>query len=79
MSSGAMFTAVTGTNALIQNSVVFTLPGLPVGFDPSTAISNVNFQYGTSLLDSNIQVPAPGALSLLAAAVLCSRRRLRRA
>jgi hypothetical protein len=71
--------AVTGTNALIQNSVVFTLPGLPVGFDPATAISNVNFQYGTSLLDSNIQVPAPGALSLLAAAALCSRRRSRRA
>src|SRR5262249_38071850 len=27
---------VTGDNALIQNSVVFHLSGLPAGFDPST-------------------------------------------
>lgn len=72
--------AVSGSNALIQNRVVFTIPGLPFGFDPSVAISNVNFQYGTSLLDSNIEVvPAPGVASLLAAAMLCVRRRSRRA
>lgn len=69
--------AVSGTNALIQNSVVFTLPGLPLGFDPAAMVSNVTFQYGTSLLDSNIQTPAPGALSLLAMALFCPRRRSR--
>ena len=70
--------AVTGTNALIQNSVVFTLPGLPLGFDPSALISNVTFQYGTSLLDTNIQTPAPGALSLMAISIFGLRRRSRR-
>jgi hypothetical protein len=34
---------------LIHNSVVFTLSGLPGGFDPSAQISNVRFQYGTGL------------------------------
>jgi hypothetical protein len=71
--------AVSGANALIQNSVVFTIPGLPFGFDPSLMISNVNFQYGTSLLDSNIQTPAPGAFSMLVLSALWSRRRARRA
>src|SRR5262249_35125939 len=33
--------AVTGSNPLIHNTVVFTLPGLPGGFDPSTSISNI--------------------------------------
>ena len=41
-------TPVTGTNALIQNSVTFTLGGLPVGFVPSdSTIGNVTFLYGT--------------------------------
>jgi hypothetical protein len=34
---------------LIQNSVVFTLPGLPSGFNVDTDIGNVFFQYGTAL------------------------------
>jgi len=33
----------------IKNSVTFTLSGLAANFDPYTAISNVRFQYGTSL------------------------------
>lgn len=51
---------VTGTEALIKNSVVFTFT-----FDPATefAVSNVTFQYGTSL-DYNNVVPAPGAVLL---------------
>jgi hypothetical protein len=53
--------------ALIQNSVVFTLSGLPSGFDPSAlgAIINVSFQYGTSLADTNIPVPEPATMLLL--------------
>jgi hypothetical protein len=42
--------AVTGSNALIHNSVIFTLGSLPVGFNLSS-ISNVRFQYGTALTD----------------------------
>lgn len=53
-------TPVTGTNALIQNSVVFTLTGLPGTFDVLTGVSNVFFQYGTSLSEPSFpgsQVP----------------------
>lgn len=53
---------------LIQASVVFTLGGLPSGFTLAD-ISNVSFQYGTSLGESNIQVteaiPEPATLLLL--------------
>lgn len=64
------------TNALIRNQVVFTLSGLPLGFDPSTAISNVSFQYGTALDEPNI--PAPGVLGVASAAGLVALRRRRR-
>lgn len=67
--------AVTGGEPLIQYSVVFHLSGLPAGFDPSAAISNVSFQYGTDLSEPNI--PAPGSLACLAAAVLVAARRRR--
>jgi hypothetical protein len=74
--------AVTGSVPLIQNSVVFTLTGLPGGFDPSLRISNVWFQYGTALTPNDpgfigIPVPAPGALCLLALAGLAGCRRSR--
>jgi hypothetical protein len=65
--------AVTGSNALIQNAVTFTIPGLPAGFDPSTVISNVSFQYGTDLSEPNI--PEPASISLLAIGLLAFRRR----
>jgi hypothetical protein len=76
---------VTGTNAFIKNSVEFTLSGLLPGFDPSVAISNVSFQYGTALLEANVPgvpvvldgpgpggnvLPVPGGLPLLGTAVL---------
>src|SRR6202008_4706967 len=45
---------VTGDNALIQNSVVITLSGLAAGFDPSTMIGNVVFQFGSALTDISV-------------------------
>jgi hypothetical protein len=70
---------VTGGNALIQDSVVFTLSGLPGGFDPSTAVSNVSFQYGTALTEPNIPgcrdcthvVPEPSTWIMLVTGTLC--------
>lgn len=70
--------AVTGGNPLIKNAVVLTLSGLPAGFDPSTMISNVSFQYGTGLEEPNI--PEPGTALLLvvgAVAMACRPRRTR--
>jgi len=55
--------AVTGANALIHSSVVFTLRGLPADFDPSSSISNVAFQYGTALSDPSL--PTSGACCLI--------------
>lgn len=70
--------AVTGMNAFIKNEVVFTLSGLPEGFDPTSSISGVMFQYGTSLDEPRLaSVPAPGAaaLTVIAFARLSRRRR----
>lgn len=57
--------AVTGKDPLIRNSVVLTLTGLPGGFELA-GISNVSFQYGSSLTDPNIpaDAPEPGSLVL---------------
>jgi hypothetical protein len=41
--------AVSGANPFIRDSVVFVFSGLATTYDPSTLISNVWFQYGTSL------------------------------
>lgn len=50
--------AILGSGGLIKNSVVFTLSGLPQNFSlydqNTTKISNVSFQYGTSLTEPNI-------------------------
>jgi hypothetical protein len=63
---------VTGPNALIHNSVVFTLGNVPAGFDPSARISNVTFQYGTSTDEPQVHgmVPTPGAAALLSLGLL---------
>lgn len=70
---------VTGTNALIQNQVVFTLSGLPAGFDPSTQITRVAWQYGTSFDEPFIHTPEPATCILLtlplAAGLFRNRRR----
>lgn len=69
--------AVTGANALIQNSVIFTLGGLPGGFTPSAEnILNVSFQYGTALTDTNVPpgpppaVPEPATMFLLGSGLI---------
>jgi len=71
---------VTGGVPLVKNSVVFTLTGLPAGFDPSTSITGAFFQYGTALTPTDPgftgQSPAPaGALALGLGGLLASRRR----
>ena len=73
---------------LIQDSVVFTLSGLPSGFNPSAlgAISHVNFQYGTALTETDIPgqprqlqaVPEPATLALLGTGLTVAAARLRR-
>jgi hypothetical protein len=63
------------TNALIRNQVVFTLSGLPLGFDPSLMISNITFQYGTDLSEPHF--PTPGALGLAPIALIAAFRRRR--
>jgi hypothetical protein len=68
---------------LIRNSAIFTLTGLAPGFDlGSVTISNVRFQYGTTMTEPSIDgspVPEPSTLTILGLAVApLVRRRLRR-
>lgn len=65
------------SNALVRNQIVFVLSGLPLGFDPSTSISNLTFQYGTSFDEPSIRVPAPGSALIVAAASAIPLRRRR--
>jgi hypothetical protein len=72
--------AVTGRNALISNSVLFTLTGLPLDYDLD--VSNVSFHYGTDPCGPNdpgfpVSVPEPASLFLLGAGLLalCTARR----
>lgn len=70
-------TPVTGTQALIKHSVVFTLGGAGSNFDLSR-IGNVSFQYGTALYEPNIRVPAPSTAALMGLGAAASLRRRRR-
>ncbi len=70
---------MTGANALIKNSVVVRLGGIPTGLDLNR-IDEVWFQYGTDLCDPAFwgePIPAPGAAVVLAMGGLaaCARRR----
>lgn len=65
---------VTGNVPLIQNSVVFTLTGLPSGFSES-CITNVNWQYGTGLDEPNIPEPTSALLLIVGATAMIGRRR----
>jgi hypothetical protein len=62
-------TPVTGTNALINNGVVYTLAGLPAGFLLSS-ISNVHFQYGTDLSEPSFPGAGGGLFDLPASSIL---------
>ena len=58
---------------LIKNTISFMLSGLPNGFSESS-ISNVRFQYGTSLTEPSIIVPTgviPSAVPEPSSAILC--------
>jgi len=69
---------VQGAEPYEKTSVTFTLSGLPDGFDPSTAILDARFAYGTapdSLLTSGGctdcgQVPEPATLALFGSGLL---------
>ncbi|MFO0973085.1 MAG: PEP-CTERM sorting domain-containing protein [Phycisphaerae bacterium] len=68
---------VTGSDALIKNQVVFTLAGLPSGFDPMARIGGIRFQYGTGLNEPHF--PEPATLGLLAIGLVPAlARRIRR-
>jgi hypothetical protein len=63
---------VTGNVALIRNSVVFTLSGLPNSFVPSSSsITHIVFQYGTALTEPHFppseKLPEPATVLLLGA------------
>jgi hypothetical protein len=75
---------VTGDAALIKNEMVFTLGNWLLG-DPTPYISNVTFQYGTSLSEPHLsgdltvrQVPEPSVVLLLGVGGIAAWRRLRR-
>ncbi len=68
------------TMPLVNNSIVFTLGGLPASFSLGD-ISNVGLQYGTKLSEPFLItriVPEPGALALLGFLALLLTRRIRR-
>jgi hypothetical protein len=71
---------VIGDNALIQNSVVFTLSGLGNFVPNATNISNVSFQYGTALDRPNVPgtVPDSGVTLMLLGGALAGIESLRR-
>jgi hypothetical protein len=54
---------ITGHGPFEDDSVTFTLAGLPSGFDPLTAISGVTFAYGTAPDSSMIGSSCSGAVS----------------
>ncbi|HPF40633.1 MAG TPA: PEP-CTERM sorting domain-containing protein [Phycisphaerae bacterium] len=65
----------SGMNALIKYEVVFTLSGLPMGFDPATQITNVQYQYGTDLQEPHFPEPSSLAMLAIGAFAALSRRR----
>lgn len=74
---------VTGGNALIKNSVVFTLSGWNGG-DVANAISNIRFQYGTALNEGDfpgipdVHAPEPASMMLTGTGLLALASSIRR-
>jgi len=62
---------------LIEDSVIFTLDGLPSGFDPSQAVTNVFFQYGTDWTPIPEPVTMAGMLMGVGSLFAYVRRRSR--
>jgi hypothetical protein len=71
--------AVTGGFPLISGSVIFTLSGIGPGFNPYTDITDVQFQYGSSLSEPSITatrieqpepIPEPSSVLLLGSGML---------
>ena len=54
--------AVDGKQPLVQNGVLFTLSGLPTGYDVDGNVDDVMFNYGTEF--NPVPVPVPGAIVL---------------
>jgi hypothetical protein len=60
---------IGSSRVVIDNSVVFTLSGIPAGFDPNASISNVTVQYGSSTSDDQVTgikvaTPEPASFAL---------------
>jgi hypothetical protein len=75
---------IGSSRVVIDNSVVFTLSGIPVGFDPNASISNVEVQYGSATSDdqlkgNKVSTPEPSTIVFgacgLAGLALARRRR----
>ena len=64
--SGTGNPAVTGSNGLVKNSMVFTLLGIGADYDLA-GVTNVTFHYGSAITDPNIpaSVPEPSTWLLM--------------
>jgi hypothetical protein len=67
LTGGTILTS-NGYDTLLGNSTIFSLGSLPGGFDPSTGITNVYLQYGTTL--EGTPVPEPSTMLLLGSGLI---------